>query len=263
VACLVLLSAGGLVYGAVLSARPLILLRAERRSGGGDVRVEDRFRVSGRDAARYLLEGGHVRRQANLDGNGLAPWDVVVARSLLAEAAGPVTVLAVGSGASDLPRALLAERADVSIDVLERNPAVVDLARDHFATAPEVDEAGRLRVRVGNLEDLLADTAGPYDLVLLDTSALGPLGGAEGLSRAARGALVAAAGDAGVLASGPTPVEPPLTGATPEWRATELRRRTGPGQADEVVVVSRRSRSELLAMPLGDFVPRNGVPPQP
>ncbi|HUF74933.1 MAG TPA: hypothetical protein VMM35_01585, partial [Longimicrobiales bacterium] len=116
VACLVLLSAGGMIYGIVLASRPVIHVRATRHSAGSDVRVEDRLRVSGREAgARYLLEGGHERRYASLSGNGTAPWDVVVARSLLERREAPVTILCLGGGASALPYTIVAERREVSV----------------------------------------------------------------------------------------------------------------------------------------------------
>jgi hypothetical protein len=108
---------------------------------------------------------------------------------------------------------ILAERPDVSVDVLERNPAVVDFAREHFDAAPDEESTGRVSVRVGNLEDLLAETRGPYDLVLVDTAALAPLGGVDGLSRSARAALLSAVGHDGALVAGPEPFGGSLTWA--------------------------------------------------
>ena len=253
VACLVLLSAGGMVYGIVLASRPVIHVRATRQSAGTDVRVEDRLRVPDREeAARYLLEGGHPRRYASLNGHGVAPWDVVIARTLLTRRDAPVTILCLGGGASALPRMIVEERPDVSVDVLERNPAVVELARDHFETAPSLDE--RVHLRVGNLDDLLREARGPYDLVLVDTAALAPLGGVEGLSSTARTALLSALAHDGVLAAGPLPVEATLPGAREAWQTLELRRPSPAGDTGaEVVLLMRPARAEAWLQDVGDF----------
>jgi len=263
VACLVLLSAGGLIYGVVLASRPTVHVLAERRSAGTHVRVEDRFRVQGQEAARYLLEGRHVRRHASLGEDDSLPWDVEVTRSMLLGRDGPSQILVVGGGASTVPRTILAEWPDARVDVLERNPAVVDLARDHFDTAPG-DEPSRCSVRVGNLDDLLAEARGPYDLVVLDTTALAPLGGLEGLSRSARGALVEAVAGGGALVVGPLRADAVLTGADPTWLATELwRGPQAPGLEDEVVTITQRAGAVPPSTPIGDFVAKNGGPPGP
>jgi hypothetical protein len=266
VACLVLLSAGGMIYGAVLSSRPVVQLRAARESMGGDVRVEDRLRVADVDAARYLLENGHVRRWQRLEGNGSIPWDVEVVRSLLGEGGAPKRVLALGGGASPLPR-YLEGRPDIAVDVLERNPAVVDLARAHFDTEPGGESADRSSIRMGNLEDLLAEVRGPYDLVLVDTAALAPLGGARGLSRSARSALLGLVASGGCLVAGPLPADSDLTGAAVGWSAAELRRGSGrpaapSAGAEEVLVVSRPAGAQPWSAAIGTFEPRNGEPPE-
>jgi hypothetical protein len=264
VGCLVLLSAGGMIYGVVLASRPVVHVRATRHSAGSDVRVEDRMRMSNGDAARYLLEGGHPRRYASLEGGGTAPWDVVVARTLLARREGAARILCVGGGASALPLAIALEHPDVSVDVLERNPAVIELAREHFGPAPEgVPPVAALRLRVGNLEDLLAETRGPYDLVLVDMTALAPLGGAEGLSRAAREALLAAVAPDGALAAGPAAVDRSLTGGSLGWQTSELRRPAPVGVDEEVILLSRPAGAGPWTGPLGDFMPQNGGPPAP
>jgi len=250
VACLVLLSAGGMIYGIVLASRPMIVVRATRRSVGTEVRVEDRMRLTNGDAARYLLEAGHPRRYVSLEDNGATPWDVVVARSLLADKVGPAKVLCLGGGASSLPGTLASERPETSVDVLERNPAVLDLARDHFE-----GEAGneRVRVRVGNLDDLLAEAQGPYDLVLVDTGALAPIGGVAGLSRRARHALLGAVAWRGALAVGPYGNGRDLAAPADAWRTTEMRRPAGAGSEEEVVRISRRDGAGAWTAAVGDF----------
>jgi hypothetical protein len=263
IACVVLLSAGGMIYGIVLSSRPVVYLRAERHAAGGVVRVEDHLRTAKGEAARYLLESGHVRRCASLRGNGAAPWDIVAARGLLESREGAVRVLSLGGGASSLARTLLAERPEMQVDVLERNPAVVDLSREHLDTTA-AEGSDRVSVRVGNLEDLLTEARGPYDLVLVDTSALAPLGGTAGLSRSARAALHAAVGTHGVLAAGPLPADPGLAGGPMGWRTAVLRRPgTSPDGGDEVLTVGRPAAAEPWAGAIGDFVRSNGGRSEP
>lgn len=257
VACLVLLSAGGMIYGIVLASRSVVHVRGTRHAAGGEVRVEDRLRVGDDDAARYLLEGGHVRRRDSLNGDAAVPWDVEVARSLLGGTETPKRILAVGGGASAMPRAIVGERPDVVVDVLERNPAVVELARAHFDTTSEVDPADhppdRARLRTGNLEDLLAEARGPYDLVLVDTAALAPLGGVDGLSRSARAALLAAVASGGSLVAGPLAADPSLVGSGEGWRTTELRRVRADTTEAEVVIVGRPAGSEPWTGAIGAF----------
>jgi hypothetical protein len=258
VGCLVLLSAGGMIYGIVMASRPVVHVRGARHAAGDDVLVEDRLRVADDEAARYLLEGGHVRRRESLNGDRTVPWDVEVTRSLLPEAPAPKRVLALGGGASALPRAIVDERPHVAVDVLERNPAVVDLARAHFDTWPEADPADRVRWRTGNLEDLLAEARGPYDLVLVDTAALAPLGGVEGLSRSARGALLAAVGSGGSLVVGPLAADAGVTGLAEGWRTVEFVRVRPDTAEAEVVRVSRPSGAGPWPAAIGAFELRTG-----
>ncbi len=258
VACLVLLSAGGMVYGTVLAARPQVHLREARPSASGVVRVEDRRFGEAGTPMRYLLEGEHVRRRVSLNGDPPLPWDVAVARATLAMREGPSRVLVIGGGASALPHAILGEHPLVSIDVLERSDSVIELARGHLGTEAEGAE-GRLNVRVGNLEDLLSELRGSYDLVLVDTAALAPMGGVSGLSRAARSALHDAVGASGVLASGPLRSDPALGEPSEAWRTWALRRRLD--DSEDVLVLALRAESGLLAPAIDDFEPADGGTP--
>lgn len=258
VACLVLLSASGMVYGVVLGMRPQVHVRATRPSSVGVVRVEDRRSSQVATPMRYLLEGEHVRRRINLNGNAPVAWDVAVARAMLATEDGPWRMLAIGGGASTLPRAILDEHPSATIEVLERSGAVVELARDHLGTETEGTE-GRVSVRVGNLEDLLADIRETYDLVLVDTAALAPMGGVSGLSRAARAALHGAVGSRGVLACGPLPPGPSLGEPVDAWRHTELHRSGEHG--DEVLVLTHRADSDVTPPAIDGFEPTAGGPP--
>jgi len=221
VACLVMLSGAGLVFGAVLGGRRVVHLRAVLASPTGEVRVEDR--VSGRSepAARYLLEGGHVRGRIELEGERAAPWEVAVADTFLTDHGTGARVLSLGGGASRLARALAERRAGIRLEVLERSEAVVQLAHDHLETGLGAPDALDASVQVGHLDDLVLARRGPYDLVLVDARALAPLGGAAGLSKAAWSALFKAAEGGGAVAFGPV-AEGGGPAAPPGWGADTL-----------------------------------------
>jgi hypothetical protein len=184
VACLVMLSTAGMVYGGVLAWRTELEVRARRPTTTGEVRVDDRHLPAAEVAERVLLDHGHVRRRRNLEGGRARPWDVAAWRTRMPDLDTPVKVLLVGGGASSAPAAILREHPLSTVDVLERTPAVVELGRDYFGTQLTIGSDDRLRVRTGNLDDLVAALDRPYDLILVDTDALGPLGGRSGLSAA-------------------------------------------------------------------------------
>jgi hypothetical protein len=256
VGCLVMLSAGGMAFGTALGSRVVVALRAALRSAGCDVRVEDRLSSTPDEAARYLLEGGHVRRRMSLDGNEAVPWDTLVAQSLLQEREGASRILLVGGGASALPGAVSDERPQVSVDVLERNPAVLELAREHFDTRSGAELPERVQVKVGNLDDLLSEVQGTYDVVLVDTSALAPLGGVEGLSRAAKAALESAVEPDGVLVWGPAASAPSLSGWLRGRGVIELRRANG--EEGEVLIVSPAGDAASSFVGIRDFTLADG-----
>ena len=203
VACLVMLSAGGMLYGSVLGFRTDLQVRARRPTETGEVRVEDR-RVEADDVAlRTLLDHEYVRRTHLLEGTPLRPWDVTVWRDAMPDFDRPVRVLMVGGGASSAPHAILREHPLASVDVLERTPAVIELAREYFGTGLSIASDDRLRVRVGNLDDLVAETTPAYDLILVDTDALRPLGGSGGLARSSIERLDALVVPGGIVRWGP------------------------------------------------------------
>jgi len=203
VACLVMLSAGGMVYGTVLGFRTELDVRARRPTTTGEVRVEDRRVAADAVAVRTLVDHGHVRRTHLLEGTPVRPWDVTVWREAMPDFARPVRVLMVGGGASSAPHAILREHPLASVDVLERTPAVIELGREYFDTRLSISSDERMSVRVGNLDDLVAEAGPAYDLVLVDTDALRPLGGSGGLSRASIDRLDALVAPGGAMRWGP------------------------------------------------------------
>lgn len=257
VACIVLLSLGGMIFGVVLGSMPDIRVRAETSTALGDVRVEDRRLASEGRADRVLLEGAHERRRLPLGRVGDAPWDVAAGRALIPDATLPWRVLVVGGGASPLARSLVKEHPRATVDVLERTRAVLELASEHFDTGLGAEGRERIHVRVGNLDDLVQDAQGPYDAVFIDAAALGPIGGARALSRASRVKLVAALGPSGVFIWGPTLPEPGVRQLVDGWHHAVFERTTTGGD-DEVVIVSARHRFEALPASFEGFLSENG-----
>lgn len=203
VACLVMLSLGGMVFGAVLGARTEVDVLARRESANGEVRVQERRVALDDTAVRELFEGSHLRRSIHLEGDGPVPWDAGLAHAILPSPDTPWRALLVGGGASALPRMLLREHPLAEVDVAERTAAVVELGRDHFDTELAIAQAERSAVVVGNLDDLVAMVETTYDCIMVDTAALAPIGGFAGLSRATRWRLFDAVGPAGMIAFGP------------------------------------------------------------
>jgi len=203
VGCLVMLSLGGMIYGSVLASRTEVRVLARRPVWGGEVLVEDRRLVADEVAVRELREGPHVRRARALDAGRELPWDVAAWRAVMPELERPFRVLMVGAGASPAPQAILREHPMASVHVLERSAAVVELGREYFATELRVGSDERLVVEVGNLDDLVAGLGAHYDLALVDTNALQPLGGVMGLSMATLDRLRAVTRPMGEVRFGP------------------------------------------------------------
>lgn len=252
VACIVMLSLGGMIFGVVLGSITDVRVRDERVAGGVRARVEDHLLPVADVADRVLLEGMHERRRLPLQtsgaAGGLAPWDVAVARVLMPLDERPWRALVLGGGASTLARAVTHEHPTGTLDVIERSSAIVELAAEHLGTELAVGEGERVRVSVGNLEDLVQALEGPYDAVFVDAASLAPLGGARALSRATRTKLVEAVSPTGVLVWGPTPPSPGVTELVAGWPHAVYERRAPSGRDSrdgEVVIVAGRSPPEL------------------
>ncbi len=184
VACLVMLSAGGMLYGDVLNFRMDLDVKARRATPSGEVRVEERRLPAANLSVRRLVDHGHVRLSRALDEAVGRPWDVEVWREHMPPLDQPVRVMLIGGGASLAPHAILREHPLSKVEVLERTPAVVALGREHFGTGLAIATNGRLSVRVGNLDDLVASAEPEYDLILVDNDAVALAGGNAGLSSA-------------------------------------------------------------------------------
>ena len=73
-------------------------------------------------------------------------------------------VLFVGGGGFTGPKRFLAEYEDVTVDVVEIDPVVVDVAKRYFG----VEESDRLNVYVADGRQFLRETNRTYDLIVLD-----------------------------------------------------------------------------------------------
>ncbi|KPJ84160.1 MAG: hypothetical protein AMS19_01645 [Gemmatimonas sp. SG8_23] len=212
VACLVMLSAGGMLYGEVLNFRTEREVRARRSTATGEVRVEE-VRLPAADVAeRTLVDHEYVRLRRPLDVEPERPWDVRAWRDFMASLEHPVRVLIVGGGASLAPRAILREHPGSTVEVLERTPAAVELGREFFGTELTIGTDDRLSVKVGNLDDLIAATEPSHDLILVDTAALGRVGGRAGLSAASVARIEALLAPGGVVRWGGDAESPDVEG---------------------------------------------------
>ena len=241
VACLVMLSLGGMVFGAVLGARTEIDVLARRESANGEVRVQDRRIALDDTALRELWEGVHLRRSVHLEGDGPIPWDAALARAMLPGPDVPWRALVLGGGASARPRTVLREHPLAEVDVAERTAAVVELGRDHFETELAIAQGERSAVVVGNLDDLVAMVETTYDFVALDTAALAPIGGFSGLSKATRWRLFDAVAPTGMIVFGPRGADVGEHEFEPGWERQEYMR----GEWGESLVLARRSGSDV------------------
>lgn len=248
VGCLIMLSLGGMLYGGVLGGRTEVRTLARRPGRGPEVRVKERRLPAEGLATLELWEGTFLRRRRVLHGEAPDAWDVALVRELLAAEAessdgARFRVLSVGGGASSLGRELLRLHPTATVDVLERTAAVVELGREHFDTGLSVGRDDRCSVGVGNLDDAITACDGGYDLVVIDSDALAPIGGLMGLSRTARRRLPALVNLDGVLVCGPDGSDLDASTVPSGWTASRYHRREtrelAASSADAFVMVRR------------------------
>ena len=180
--CLVLLSGAAIVHGAVIAAEGERKRLGSVPSAYGQVRVEEWSWGKNR-REKVLIENGRVRGLEVANGEPGRKWEKA-ALEILAGIAAPVprvpampdsgetppAVLILGGGALTLAR-LLEARGEVGVEVVERNPVVLDAARTHFA-APE--NGPRLIVRVEDPRSAVEGCPGRYVAIVVDSSALAP-----------------------------------------------------------------------------------------
>lgn len=253
IGCLVALSLGGMVFGAVLAARTDVAEVTRRPGRPADVVVADVRRSVDELDRREMFEGAHLRRSLPLSGGGRTPWDVAVARAILPALDAPVRFLFVGSGPSAAPRAIVREHPLARVTVLERTAASIELGREYFSTDLAVGVEERLTVEVGNLEDLLSALEGQVDVVVVDTGGLAILGGVSGLSQESRRRLTELLSPSGLLAWGPGPREAGTPEAPEGWSHATYRRPVDLF-GDEHVLITRRPGGDSWPDRFDDFV---------
>lgn len=239
IGCLIMLSLGGMVFGTVLGARLEVHVRARRSFNGGDVRIEDHILPAEKITTRILLEGPHVRREIRLSDRLVIPWDVAVVRALIPSPESAWRVLLVGGGASRVPHVVLSEHPVGAVDVLERTGGVIELASEHLDTGLSIILGDRVNVEVGHFDDLIRSLQPAYDLVLVDTAALAPVGGVMGVSQTVRELLFEAVQIGGTIAWGPHRLEAGMPKVEGGWTHAEFVRAAN-GQEKEHVVLTCR-----------------------
>lgn len=237
VGCLVLLSLGGMVFGGVLGARTEVESVATRPAHGDSATVVEVRRDIDSTYLRELKEGTYLRRWTPLEGRAAQPWDVAATRALLPDLDSPIHVLMIGAGASPAPNAVVREHPLGTVHVLERTAAVVELGRDFFASDLSVGPDDRKTVDAGNLDDLIAALEAPYDVVVIDTRALAPIGGYAGIATASWDRLYRGLNRGGVFVWGPGATEVGTPEVREGWRHVTFRRGLNSSVAEHVTFV--------------------------
>lgn len=101
------------------------------------------------------------------------------------EASGARRVLVMGGGGFSLPRGLVERFPEMQVDVIEIDPAVIEIAREHFwLDELETAAGGRLRVICADAWAWLSENAERYDAIVNDAfsgkRSLGPMATDEG-----------------------------------------------------------------------------------
>ena len=133
----------------------------------GSVRVTEREWRDGRTVRELWQNGGSSSAEDVATGSPAHPYATAV--GLLIE---PViervdSVLVLGGGALSLPVTLACRRAELTLDVVELDPAVTRLARDYFVYGRRPDWPG-IRVTHEDARLFLRRAEGRYDVILVD-----------------------------------------------------------------------------------------------
>jgi hypothetical protein len=171
--CMVVLSAGALLQGWILDRRIAVVVRAERGTPLGAVRVEDRAVGGPRREVRLLLEGGRVRGAESPGGQPMRGWESAVLGGLAALEEMPESVLYLGGGSGTLAGAASAFGPGTAWTLTELNSEVFDLANEFLSGPDDEEEVHRV---VGDPFSVLGSMSQRFALVLLDCEALPQLG---------------------------------------------------------------------------------------
>ena len=244
VACLVMLSLGGMIFGTVLDSRTDVEELSRRPARSGSVSVRARRRPADDVAGLELREDLHIRRVMPFEPTRRLPWDVVVTRQLLPNLDVSIRVVFIGGGASSAPQAIVSEHPLARVDALERTGAVVELGRDHFGTGLAIKRGDRLSVYAGNLDDLIESLEPEFDIVVFDRAALAPIGGVGALSKASVTRLKAGLKPGGLFVWGPRRPEPGAPEIPHGWDHVQYERSAAGRDDTQVVLLCRRDDGE-------------------
>lgn len=172
--CMVVLSAGALLQGWILDRRIAVMVRAERQTPLGTLRVEDRAVGGPRREVRLLLEAGRLRGAEARDGKPVRGWEVGVLAGLGSMERNPESILYLGGGSGTLAGAASATIPSTTWTLTELNAELFELAREFFSGPDEKEVVYRV---VGEPVSLLGSMKEKFPLVLLDSEAIPQLGG--------------------------------------------------------------------------------------
>ncbi len=130
--CLVALSGGALLQGWVLDARPAIEILERARGRRGEIRMEERLLGSPRREVRVLMEADRLRGAEDPDGRPARAWERAVLEAMESEPEGPGPLIYIGGGSGTLVRLVTARWPGIRVRVIEREPALVEMARRQF-----------------------------------------------------------------------------------------------------------------------------------
>jgi len=115
--------------------------------------------------ARVLFGGDHSSQSGvALDDNPELLFDYNQRFLEIAESIRPQSVLIIGGGAFTLPRVLIERSSTMTIDVVELDPLLPQLATDYFGLKPN----DRLKIYTMDGLDFLRQSKKKYDLIILD-----------------------------------------------------------------------------------------------
>ncbi len=203
---MVILSAGALLQGRALDRGELREVQARARTPFGEVRVEDRTVERGGEKVRALLENDRLRGLEGPRGELERAWERSVLAALRGATRGSVPhlspVLYLGGGSGTLARHLQGDLPGVDIHLLERNPALPEMAREHLHPWEGWQS---VRLQTGDPRTLLQGLKEEYPVGLVDAGVLPWLGPVPVLDEEEWRLLRGALHDRGTLVMGGIP----------------------------------------------------------
>jgi spermidine synthase len=117
-------------------------------------------------AARVLFSGQHSAAQSGIprDGKHAMLFDYNQRFLELVGSLKPKNILLIGGGAFTLPGEILKYFPNLSIDVIERDPELINIAKRFFG----LKQTANLKIINGDGREYLEKTSKFYDLILLD-----------------------------------------------------------------------------------------------